>query len=54
MELNHWRELGKKDRASVVVYSQQVFAFMRDTPDHQEVVATLTNDNCTTLIRRDK
>ena len=52
--IKHWQELGEKDRAESIVYSDEVYRFMVNTPEHQEVIATLTYDNCTTLIRRDK
>jgi len=52
--IKHWRELGEKERSPVIVYSDEVFKFMVNTPEHQEVIAKLTYDNCTTLIRRDK
>ena len=52
--LKHWQALGEQERAQTIVYSHKVFEFMRDTPEHQEVIATLTFDNCTTLERRIK
>ena len=52
--LIHWQALGEQERAQTIVYSKKVFEFMWDTPEHQEVIATLTFDNCVSLERRNK
>lgn len=52
--LKHWQQLGNKEKCKAIVYSQEAFEFVRDTPKDQEVIATLTFDNCTSLERRNK